>query len=215
MSDSNTPTTIPCELNVPSDNGDNGNKMESKTIELPLSSKTCKSADKQKSQLPRHRLRADGKSQSMFNFSTTVQTTSDEPPITLSATTATYHHRPQRASSGSLSPDRIETENSIEKSRKISASTNEIKLSANRRRINSISSSSIDQDEIEDHAGPQLRIRSSIISLFARMGKLRRTSNISISENDNSNVPPLLALPQIAAAKILRAFSYVGKSFYQ
>lgn len=236
MSDINVPIQIPSELNVPEPNSEN------ETIEpikpksgVPLS---AQSADGK--QYPAHRLRKETKSQSMFNFSARERTTEDdetnqekeenkeEPPtITLSPPSATFRKSAERKSTGSLDHTTMTAETVEEQSarRQISASTNEMKLSVNRKRANSMATSTHtdrDDDEFDelgasDNTGSQLRIRSSIISLFGRMGKMRRTSHISqnsTNENDESNndrPPPLRSLPQIAATKIMRAFSYVGK----
>lgn len=241
MSDINAPIQITSELNVPEPTNEN------ETIEpikpksgVPLS---AQSADGKK--YPAHRLRKETKSQSMFNFSVKERTTEDDetnqekeeneegpPTITLSPPSATFRRSAERKSTSSL--DHIEkmmtttmAETAEEQSarRQISASTNEMKLSVNRKRANSMAPSTHtdrDDDEFDQLAangntGSQLRIRSSIISLFGRMGKMRRTSHISQnstngnSESNNDRPPPLRALPQIAATKIMRAFSYVGK----
>lgn len=150
----------------------------------------------------------------------------EEPPtITLSPPSAKYRKSADRKSTGSLDHlDRLRPS----EMRQISASTNEMKFSINRNRANSVATvnySEREDDEFDElgpngHAGSQLRIRSSIISLFGRMGKMRRTSSISqnsvhgngVSGTENSeHTSTLRALPQIAATKILRAFSYVGK----
>lgn len=147
------------------------------------------------------------------------------PTITLSPPSAKYRKSADRKSTGSLDHlDRLRPS----EMRQISASTNEMKFSINRNRANSVATvnySEREDDEFDElgpngHAGSQLRIRSSIISLFGRMGKMRRTSSISqnsvhgngVSGTENSeHTSTLRALPQIAATKILRAFSYVGK----
>lgn len=147
------------------------------------------------------------------------------PTITLSPPSAKYRKSADRKLTGSLDHlDRLRPS----EMRQISASTNEMKFSINRNRANSVATvnhSEREDDEFDElgpngHAGSQLRIRSSIISLFGRMGKMRRTSSISqnlvhgngVSGTENSeHTSTLRALPQIAATKILRAFSYVGK----
>lgn len=147
------------------------------------------------------------------------------PTITLSPPSAKYRKSADRKSTGSLDHlDRLRPS----EIRHISASTNEMKFSINRNRANSVATvnhSEREDDEFDElgpngHTGSQLRIRSSIVSLFGRMGKMRRTSSISqssvhgngVSGTENSgHTSTLRALPQIAATKILRAFSYVGK----
>ncbi|XP_031638673.1 probable phospholipid-transporting ATPase IM isoform X1 [Contarinia nasturtii] len=228
MSDINAPIQLPNELNVPETSNENEaiEPIKPKSA-IPLSAP--QSAD---SKYPKHRLRKEKKSQSMFNFTSTV-TTTEEPPqsndkgtdddvppsITLSPPSAKYRKSAERKSTGSLDQiDKLSDQPDIQ--RQISASTNEMKLSANRQRANSMAPSEYaerDNDEFDElgngHAGSQLRIRSSIISLFGRMGKMRRTSNISQNSthdnNESNDRPPLRALPHIAATKIMRAFSYV------
>lgn len=240
MTDLNTPITITSELNVPDVDetvtsfGGTDVSADSgalSTAELPQPSPTTnksKSADRVRRIPPR--LNANTKSLSLNSFPSKaplIRTVSDETPtITITAASAQYrrHHSP-RVSSATFSIEHTGTDH-LEVSRKISASTNEFKLSANRKRINSTVSNDDEAAENEDQVTPQLRIRSSIVSLFGRMGRLRRPSSFSttsMSNNDiggavgaaanetNDHSPSLRALPQIAAAKILRAFSYVGK----
>lgn len=243
MTDLNTSITITNELNVP-DSGDAasfGNDINDNddcgvlsTGDL-LSQQTSsiartkpKSADRVRRIPPR--LSAATKSQSFHNFASKaplIRTISDETPtITITAASGQYRrHHPPLMSSASFSIEHIESDH-LKVSRKISARTSEFKLSAHRKRINSMTSNGGDNDDTEndDQVTPQLRIRSSIVSLFGRMGRLRRPSSFSTTSNSNNDIggsgdtnetnhnsPSLRALPQIAAAKILRAFSYVGK----
>lgn len=231
MSDINAPIQIPSELNVPDTSSEN-ETIEAIKPKSAIPTSAPQSADGKK--FPKHRLRMDSKSQSMFNFSATQRTTDEtnkeneideevQPPtITLSPPSATYRKSAERKSTSSL--DRIDKLPDQSNMRHISASTNDMKLSENRKRTNSLAvndQNERDDDEFDElepngHSGSQLRIRSSIISMFGRMGKMRRTSNVSQNsahENDENNdrAPPLRALPQIAATKIMRAFSYVGK----
>lgn len=148
------------------------------------------------------------------------------PTITLSPPSAKYCKSADRRSTSSL--DRIDCLREPSEMGHISASTNEMKLSINRNRANSVATinhSEREDDEFDElgpngQMGSQLRIRSSIVSLFGRMGKMRRTSSISqnsthgngVNGTENSeHTSTFRALPQIAATKILRAFSYVGK----
>lgn len=240
MSHLNTPITITTELNVPdtndtlasldfSDVNDDGHVLSTGDLSHQVASTSkAKSADRVRRSPPR--LSADTKSQSLHNFTSKaplIRTASDETPtITVTAASAQHHRRhPPRVSSATFGTEHIES-NHLEVSRKISASTNEFKLSANRKRINSNASIDDEEAENEDRVAPQLRIRSSIVSLFGRMGRLRRPSSFSTNSNSNNdsgggaangtndNSPSFRALPQIAAAKILRAFSYVGKTLY-
>lgn len=246
MTDLNTPITITNELNVPDTddivtsfndinavNNDDNRVLSTGDLSLPMpSTSKAKSADRMRRIPPR--LRTDTKSQSLLNFPSKaplIRTVSDETPsITITAASAQYHRRqyPSRVSSATFPIEHIGSDH-LAVSRKISASTNEFKLSANRKRINSATSNGDDDNaagENEDQVTPQLRIRSSIVSLFGRMGRLRRPSSFSTNSNSNNDIngtggaangtndnsPSLRALPQIAAAKILRAFSYVGKA---
>lgn len=231
MSDINAPIQIPSELNVPDPTNEN-EKIE--PIKPKSASTAPTSADGEK-QYPKHRLQKGGKSQSMFNFSATLRPSDEAEPeketdevgppvITLSPPSATFRNSAERKSAGSTrSLDHVDNLTQKSDMRQISASTNEMKLSVNRNRANSMVDER-DDDEFDElgpnsSTGSQLRIRSSIVSLFGRMGKMRRTSNISQSSanginggvESNDRGPPLRALPQIAATKILRAFSYVGK----
>lgn len=238
MSDLNAPIHIPSELNVPDATNEN------ETIEpiRPKSSASeikTKSADAEK-QYPKHRLHKDGKSQSMQNFSAPLrksveveskkETEIGPPEIILSPPSAKFRNSADRKSATSTrSLDHLTHQSEM---RQASASNNDMKLSVNRTRANSMAHER-DDDEFDElgpngKTGSQLRIRSSIISLFGRMGKARRTSNISqssvadvnganginggnVGTESNNHGLPLRALPQIAATKILRAFSYVGK----
>lgn len=236
MSDINAPIQIPSELNVPEPVSEN-EKIE------PIKPKSAiptsaPSADGK--QYPKHRLQKETKSQSMFNFTATQctpeadepdqekETIEEGPPtITLSPPSATFRRSAERKLTGSLDHiDQLTTAKIEEQSarRQISASTNEMKLSVNRKRANSMAPSvhtDRDDDEFDElgtnvNTGSQLRIRSSIISLFGRMGRMRRTSHNSQNSTNgngesNDRPLPLRALPQIAATKIMRAFSYVGK----
>lgn len=235
MTDLNTPITITNELNVPEKNDASTSSLDfinyhnvaPSTGDLSRqesSTSKAKSADRLRRIPPR--LQTNSKSQSLLNFTSKaplIRTASDETPtITITAASAQYRHTP-RVSSATFSIEHIERDH-LEVSRKISASTNEFKLSANRKRINSTVSNDDVDAENEDRMPSQLRIRSSIISLFGRMGRLRRPSSFSTTSTSNNDItaggaandthdnsPSLRALPQIAAAKILRAFSYVGK----
>lgn len=146
------------------------------------------------------------------------------PTIVLSPPSARYCRSAVQKSAGSL--DRMDRLKKPSDKRGISTGTNEMKLSINRNRANSVATVSYSEredDEFDElgsngHVGSQLRIRSSIVSLFGRMGKMRRTSSISSTHGNgvtgtenNEHTSTLRALPQIAATKILRAFSYVGK----
>lgn len=235
MSDLNAPIHLPSELNVPDATNEN-EKIEPIRPKSTASETKTKSADAEK-QYPKHRLYKDGKSQSMHSFSATLrksvevecekETTEIGPPeITLSPPSATFRNSADRQLAASTrSLDHLTHQTDM---RQVSASNNEMKLSVNRTRANSMAHER-DDDEFDElgpngKAGSQLRIRSSIISLFGRMGKARRTSSISqssttdvngangnVATESNNHGPPLRALPQIAATKILRAFSYVGK----
>lgn len=236
MSDINAPIQIPSELNVPETTSDND------TIEPILPKSTTQSSAPQSAdemRYPKHRLQLDAKSQSMFNFSAAAaagEPTVDEadagpesepkpkqenetivegpPMITLSPPSSTFRRSAGGKSTGSLNNFEMRP-----------LSTNEMKLSANRNRANSIAGhNQRDDDEFDElkvngNVGSQLRIRSSIISMFGRMGQMRRPSTFSQSSangtnaaENNDHAPPLRSLPQIAATKILRAFSYVGKA---
>lgn len=233
MSEINAPIQIPSELNVPDTPSEN-DQIEPIKPKSAIPMSAPQSAD---GKYPKHRLRKENKSQSMFNFPVTATTTEESPTgdkeagadddvpptITLSPPSAKYRKSAERKSTSSLDEiDQMAEQPSVDIQRQISASTNDMKLSANRRRVNSLAPSECnerDNDEFDElgngHVGSQLRIRSSIISLFGRMGKMRRTSSNSQNsahDNGESNErPPLRALPHIAATKIMRAFSYVGK----
>lgn len=240
MSAINVPIQIPSELNVPEPDDGGVDKEDSKSIRSKSASSSVENSSQSVEQLvskalPKHRLRGDAKSQSMYNFSTAairaaedqiesanVENQSGAPTITLTCASAKYQKNGERKSTASLNG---KTEASllgedIGKLHPISNSINDMKLSANRRRVGSLPTSDpLDDDEFDEidsrrAQGSQLRIRSSIISLFGRMGKMRRTSNnsqTSVQDDSNDHPPPLRALPQIVGAKILRAFSYVGK----
>lgn len=223
MSDTNTPIQIPSELNVPEPKNDNG-KI------LPI--KTPQSADDV--QLPKKpHLALDAKSRSMFNFPTTSRTNDEHteskeepneeriPEITMSPpSTATFHYNSARKSTASLNHIDNLTGEQQSVMRQISTSANDMKLSPNRKRVNSITEDRDDGefDELQaaSSGNSKLRIRASIVSMFGRMGKLRRPS-IASQQSANGGAeakargPPIRALPTIAATKILRAFSYVGK----
>lgn len=245
MSDINAPIQIPSELNVPETNSDNeteqSDTIKSSSAASVAAHKTqsAESSHDRKS-LPKHRLRASAKSQSMFTFPTSSLPINEEihsekqtnpdvsmPTITLSPASARFSNdgnpstsSVDRSIENKLMGDPIENPNEL--------NPNEARLSANRKRVNSLPVSVTDQhahnedefDELEPHnvRGSQLRIRSSIISLFGRMGKMRRTSNNSQNSNHENgdangvNIEQKRTLPQIAASKILRAFSYVGKN---
>lgn len=248
MSDINAPIQIHSELNVPDTASDNETEQfeSNKPISaVPTSANKTQSAEKnrQQQQLPKHRLRSDAKSQSMHSFPnlskpieekeahSAKQIRNEPPTITLSPASARY------SGSGSGSGGRISSslDRSIENQlmgdpikNPSQMKTDEMQFNANRKRkSNSLPvpehqihcDDEFDELEPSNGGGSQLRIRSSIISLFGRMGKMRRTSSISqnsIHENGtgaehNEHVSSLRNLPQIAATKILRAFSYVGK----
>lgn len=226
MSDANTPIQIPSELNVPEPKNDNG-KI------LPV--KTPQSADDVQL-LKKPHLAMDTKSRSMFNFPTTSRTNDDHteskeepteeriPEITMSPpSTATFRYNSARKST--ISVDHLDDTNLVGDEqqsvmRQISTSANDMKLSPNRKRVNSITDERDDGefDELQaaSSGNSKLRIRASIVSMFGRMGKLRRPS-IASQQSANGGAepkargPPIRALPTIAATKILRAFSYVGK----
>lgn len=232
MSGKNAPIQIPSELNVP-DDIDNDDKINANSSKHPLPSTNATHAKP----LPMHRLQSSQKSHSMFNIVTssnesstdqsdehTTHNNDNKPPIiTLSPPSAKC--RKYGESSSTVSLDRaIEDRLMGDPVENIPHnSTNELKPNEVRRRANSLTPSehsrrdSNEFDELKPNAnnsGSQLRIRSSIISLFGRMGRARRSSNLSqnsITGNDGDRAPPLRALPQIAATKIMRAFSYVGK----
>lgn len=229
MSDTITPIQIPSELNVPVPTNDN-ETIES--IKSKSATKTPQSADDV--QLPKKpHLQLDAKSRSMFNFPTTSRSNVDHteskeepneeqiPEITMSPpSTATFRISSGRKSTASL--DQMDNLTSEQQSvmRQISASANDMKLNENRKRVNSLAEERDDGefDELQTagSGNSRLRIRSSIVSMFGRMGKLRRPSILSQSSADGGGEPkprgpPIRALPQIAATKILRAFSYVGK----
>lgn len=202
-------------------------------------SNEAKSADRER-RIPPH-LRRDTKSQSLLNIPSKAlplaRAASDEIPsvtVTTASAQSKRHYpadtAPPRVSSATFPSEHHDTGH-LKESRQISASTNEFKLSANRQRIhptaytNGNDDSDVDDGENDDQVTPQLRIRSSIVSLFGRIGRLRRPSSFSTNSNSvndvsgaggatgtTDNSSSLRALPQIAAAKILRAFSYVGKS---
>lgn len=225
MSDKNAPIQIPSELNVPETANEN-DKIEPIKPKSAIPGSAPQSTD---ASYPKHRLREESKSQSMFNFLDSKPTTKEQndqnetvpeqpPTIAIYKPSAKFHRSAERKSNASL----VQVNNLTKQPdmREISASTNEMQLSVNHRRANSLAPSEHkerDNDEFDElgpnvHTGSQLRIRSSIISLFGRMGKMRRTSNNSTNENgDSNNRPSLRMLPQIAATKIMRAFSYVGK----
>lgn len=201
MSDMNSTTTLPGEL---SDETENEVHSEGATVKSE-DEMSPKSVDRVRKVPPK--LHASAKSQSMYDFTANGQTT--EPRITISGATARYDA--DRPGTGGDSLD--EQVNRLQTARQKSASANDFHLSVNRRRGDSVESVDADETDYEARGGRQLRIRSSIISLFARMGRDRRISNNSSNtNNENDNSPPLRALPQIAAQKILRAFSYVGKN---
>lgn len=237
MSGKNAPIQIPSELNVPDDEDDDDNITAPPDLSNPIKDLPHSTNAVHAKPLPMHRLKSTSKSQSMFNIvtvSTDVSTDqSDEnvphsdanqpPAITLSPPSATYQMYGlskstlslDRAIEDRLMGDRVENLHN--------KSLNE--FSERNKRANSIAPSELSHrdsgefDELKPNqnpAGSQLRIRSSIISLFGRLGRARRSSNVSQNSsggNDGDHAPPLRALPQIAATKILRAFSYVGKIF--
>lgn len=229
MSDQNAPIQIPSELNVPETSVEN-DRIEPIKPKSAIPTLAPQSADGKS--FPKHRLRKETKSHSMFNFSSAeptseeankVEKVDEEAPPTILLCPPSAISRQNFDCQSTSSLDRIDKLTDQTNTLQISASTNEMKLSVNRKRANSLAvPDQIERDHnefdalgVNGHAGSQLRIRSSIISLFGRMGKMRRTSNASQNSNDkgesNNRAPPLRALPQIAATKIMRAFSYVGK----
>lgn len=241
MSDINVPIQITSELNVPepiSETNTNKNSEQDEAKPAKSSSGEPPAERSSSKMLPKNRLRADNKSQSMFNFSTAAIRAAEDhlsanaandrevpPEITLTLASAKFQKSNEQKSTASLNGNTEDTllGEDVGKLHPISNSTNNMSFTAHRKRVNSLPvSEPIDDDEFDELdgnrvGGSQLRIRSSIISLFGRMGKNRRTSNISTNSghdnNDNNDHrPPLRALPQIAATKILRAFSYVGKA---
>lgn len=201
---------------------------ENVSTPLPNAAQSPEPAKKtQTKPLHRNHLRTDAKSQSMFNFSTTLKSMADESndlgPISTSASSIV-----NLPPTTSLSTDHYLDRNyeiDIDKL-KLSAEHKEVSASSNepaeqtaptsgqtegRQRLNSLASD-VHPEEIEDIVASQNRVRASIISLFGKLGKVRRRSSNTSKEHDsdNSNDIPLRALPQMAAAKILRAFSYVG-----
>lgn len=227
MSDTNTPIQIPSELNVPEPTSDNGRIVPIKSDKSKI--KTPQSADDVKLPKKPH-LALDAKSRSMFNFPTTSRTNDDHtesteepneeriPEITMSPpSTATFRYNSARKSTASL--DLIDNLTGEQQSvtRQISVSANDMELSANRKRVNSIGEDGeFDELQAASSGNSKLRIRASIVSMFGRMGKLRRPSMASQHSTNGGSEPkargpPIRALPTIAATKILRAFSYVGK----
>lgn len=235
MSDISAPIQIPCELNVP----DTVNDSESEPNEPAPAPIKIQSADMvHQKQLPKHHLRNSAKSQSLHTFPVSslpiTEKTNEEnahtqcgpPMITLSPPSSIFCSSSNRSINSlgrtvedRLMGDQIENPSLLNNDSQSSSSSF-------RKRVNSLPVSVRDNDDEEfnefeqdKNVGSQLRIRSSIISLFARMGKMRRTSVMSqssVHENGNvggstEHVSTLRNLPQIAATKILRAFSYVGK----
>lgn len=239
MSDINTPIQIPSELNVPQPTSDDEETIEQiKSAKSAISARstlrTPQSADDV--QLPKKQfLQLDTKSRSMFNFPTTSRPSNDDdtepsqepnkmqiPQITMSPpSTAAFQYSPARNSTGTI--DNVNNLTVEQAMRQTSAGSSGSNVS-DRERCNSIVEDDGEFDELpvpKNSHNPRLRIRSSIVSMFGRMGKLRRPSIMSqMSTNDDlengeakARGPPIRALPQIAATKILRAFSYVGKLF--
>lgn len=241
MSDTITPIQIPCELNVPESSIDN-ETIES--IKPKSGYKPPQSADDVQLQKKPH-LQLDTKSRSMFDFPTKSHPENDdhtEPKemaneekiseITMvPPSTASY-----RTISGRRSTDTLEhidplastTKQSSFDMQEISANANEMILNENRKHHDSEvqdeppeerDDGEFDTLHMTGSGNSRLRIRSSIVSMFGRMGKTRRASNVSQNSNGaagggaeaKARGPPIRALPQIAATKILRAFSYVGK----
>lgn len=232
MSGKNAPIQIPSELNVP-DDIDNDDKITASSSKYPPPSTNATHTKP----LPMRRLQSSKKSQSMYNIVTISNESSTDqsdehtthindikpPEITLSPPSA--KNRKYGESQSTVSLDRaIEDRLMGDPVENIyHNSTNDLKPNAVRHRASSLAPSehsrriSNEFDELRpdpNNTGSQLRIRSSIISLFGRMGRARRSSNLSQNSsggNEGDHAPPLRALPQIAATKIMRAFSYVGK----
>lgn len=226
MSDINAPIQIPCELNVPENASDN------EPAPAPIKIQSADTVHQK--QLPKHRLRNSAKSQSLHAFPVSslpiTEKTNEEnaytqcgpPAITLSPASSIFRGSGNRSINSldrsvedRLMGDQVQNPSLLNTDKKSSSSF--------RKRVNSLPVSVRDNDDEEfddfesnKKVDSQLRIRSSIISLFGRMGKMRRTSQSSVHENgnvghDTEHVSTLRNLPQIAATKILRAFSYVGK----
>lgn len=219
-----TATESQSHQNSPNHNGHQ--PRENVSTPLPNSAESPEPPKKmQNKMVHRHNLRSAAKSQSMFNFSTTLRSmANDLGPISSSASSIV-----NLPPTTSLSTDHLDRnyEVNIDNLRlsakdKIIIDSSDPEIPPARppseaevqQRVNSAGSDA-HQDEIDDMVASQTRVRASIISLFGKIGKLRRTSNNSNSskndhDHESSNDIPLRALPQIAAAKILRAFSYVG-----
>lgn len=243
MSEANTPIQIPSELNVPQSSDDDEETIEQiKSAKSALSVRSSRSTIKTPQsaddvQLPKKQfLQLDTKSRSMFNFPTTSRPNDDDtespeesnkmevPQITMSPpSTAAFAYSPARKSTASIDHMNTLTVEQTSVMREMSAGSNVTKSSDDRERCNSIVEDDGEFDDLpasnSNSRNSKLRIRSSIVSMFGRMGKLRRPSIMSQMSNngDPENIeaksrgPPIRALPQIAATKILRAFSYVGK----
>lgn len=238
MSDISAPIQIPCELNVPEAANDNESEQNESTEPAPVPIKIQSADTFHQKQLPKHRLRNSAKSHSLHTFPVSslpiIEKTNEQnahtqyapPTITLSPASSIYRGSGNNRSINSLDRsvenrlmgDQIQNPSLL--------NTDQKSASSFRKRVNSLPVSIRDNDDEEfddfepnKNVGSQLRIRSSIISLFGRMGKMRRTSIMSqssVHENGNvvgstEHVSTLRNLPQIAATKILRAFSYVGK----
>lgn len=230
MSDISAPIQIPCELNVPKTASDNESEQNESTEPAPAPIKIQSADTVHQKQLPKHHLRNSTKSQSLHTFPVSslpitkktneknAHTQCGPPTIILSPASSMFRESGNRSINSldqsveyRLMGDHIQNPSLLNTDQKSSSSF--------RKRVNSLPVSVRDNNDEEfydfepnKNVGSQLRIRSSIISLFARMGKMRRTSNGSQSSvHENGNVGTLRNLPQIAATKILRAFSYVGK----
>lgn len=233
---SNTASTSQSHENSPNQKNNDeriNNRRSRENVSTPLPNAAESPEHRQMVQnksLHRHHLRSGTKSQSLFNFSTTLKSMADESnglgPISSSASSI-VNLPPTTSLSNDHFLDRnyeidIDKLKLSAKDKKTSDSSNDPEMppappptqSEGRQRVNSIASD-FHPDEIDDMVASQTRVRASIISLFGKIGILRRTSNNSNSsrnehDRDSSNDIPLRAFPQIAAAKILRAFSYVG-----
>lgn len=223
MTDLNESTALPGELTEPTEEQEKeADESENVENEKAKSGSTTTEASKSAERARRipPRLRLSAKSQSMFDITTNGHIANENgaaiPSITLTGASPTL--RSERTTSVDGLSGAPSSGNHLRTTRPISASTNEFQFSDNLKRLDTLDEN--EDRELSDRAGRQLRIRSSIVSLFARMGRSRRRSTLDSSESNadnndagdsSSHRPGLRNLPQIAATKILRAFSYVGK----
>lgn len=234
MSDINSPIQIPSELNVPETKSDNesepGESIQSKSAITTSATSKTQSAES-KTQSNHRSLRSNHKkSQSMQNFpNTSLSIDNDNDPIKSKRNAVPKITLSPASTKLSIENHQIDSLDQTTENRIMGDTIhdpNELKLNANRKRKSNslpVPEQQFQHDDEFDElkpnhiGGSQLRIRSSIISLFGRMGKQRRSSTISQNsthENGTENtehVSSLRNLPHIAATRILRAFSYVGK----